>query len=93
MSYASFWRSAFKAKGVRWIAAGWTAFIAENVVLSHNREWLIERLGGPAALHGPAGSERCDMQTPVPSIVVGGQSSPLPVFVCLAYESGIWHLY
>ena len=31
MSYASFWRSAFKAKGVRWIAAGWTAFIAENV--------------------------------------------------------------
>ena len=32
-------------KGVRWISIGWTSFIAENVVISHNREYLIEKLG------------------------------------------------
>ena len=32
-------------KGVRWITIGWTGFIAENVILSHNREWIIDRFG------------------------------------------------
>lgn len=32
-------------KGVRWITFGWSAFIAENVILSHNREYIIERFG------------------------------------------------
>ena len=32
-------------KGVRWIGLGWTAFILENVVLSHNREEIISRFG------------------------------------------------
>ena len=32
-------------KGVRWITFGWSAFIAENVVLSHNREYIIETFG------------------------------------------------
>eukprot|EP01083_Nonionella_stella_P022205 61435_1 len=35
----------FAHKGVRYIAFGWTAFIAENVVLSHNREYIIETIG------------------------------------------------
>ena len=32
-------------KGVRWITLGWTGFIAENVILSHNREYIIETFG------------------------------------------------
>ena len=35
----------FAHKGVRWITLGWTAFITENVVLSHNREWIIDKFG------------------------------------------------
>jgi hypothetical protein len=35
----------FKSKGVRWISAGWTAFILENLVLSHNREDIISNFG------------------------------------------------
>ena len=44
--YASgFWRSALANKGVRWIAGGWVAFIAENIILSENREYLISQFG------------------------------------------------
>jgi uncharacterized membrane protein len=32
-------------KGVRWIALGWSAFIAENAILSENRQLVIDRLG------------------------------------------------
>jgi uncharacterized membrane protein len=32
-------------KGCRWIAGGWVGFIAENVILSHNREEIISRFG------------------------------------------------
>ncbi len=31
--------------GVRWITAGWVGFLAENFILSHNRDELIDRLG------------------------------------------------
>lgn len=34
-----------RSKAVRWIGLGWTAFIVENVVLSHNRDYIIERYG------------------------------------------------
>lgn len=36
---------ACKSKAVRWIGIGWSAFIVENVVLSHNREWIRETYG------------------------------------------------
>lgn len=32
-------------KGVRWIALGWTGFILENLVLSHNRADIIQAFG------------------------------------------------
>ena len=32
-------------KGVKWITVGWTAFITENLILSHNREYIIEHFG------------------------------------------------
>ena len=32
-------------RGVRWVTFGWVAFIAENLVLSHNREDIIAKLG------------------------------------------------
>jgi protein-S-isoprenylcysteine O-methyltransferase Ste14 len=35
----------FAHKGVRWIALGWTAFIAENLVLSESREAIIRSVG------------------------------------------------
>jgi len=35
----------FGSTGVKWIAGGWTAFILENVVMSHNREWIISEFG------------------------------------------------
>ena len=31
--------------GVRWVGLGWSGFIAENVVLSHNRDVFISRWG------------------------------------------------
>jgi hypothetical protein len=34
--------SILKDKGVRWILFGWTSFITENVVITHNREYLID---------------------------------------------------
>lgn len=43
----SFWAH----KGVRWITYGWGLFIAENVVLSHNRDQLIDEFGD-TAYHG-----------------------------------------
>ena len=35
-------------KGVRWISLGWTGFIVENLVLSHNRDWIIDEFGESA---------------------------------------------
>lgn len=35
-----------KDKGVKFILIGWTSFIAENVVVSHNRDYIINQLGG-----------------------------------------------
>lgn len=37
--------SFFKHKGVRWVTAGWIGFITENLVMSHNREWIISNFG------------------------------------------------
>lgn len=34
-----------KDKGVKYIGMGWVCFIGENIIVSHNREWLIEQLG------------------------------------------------
>lgn len=34
-----------KSSSVRWAAGGWAFFIAENVILSENRTFLIENLG------------------------------------------------
>ena len=34
-----------KNKGVRWVGLGWTAFLAENIVLSENRTWIISMTG------------------------------------------------
>lgn len=31
-----------KDKGVKYIGMGWVCFIGENIIVSHNREWLIE---------------------------------------------------
>ena len=38
-------QQALHSKAVRWIGLGWSAFIAENVILSHNREWIIQNYG------------------------------------------------
>jgi hypothetical protein len=27
--------------GIRWIGGGWTFFLAENIIITENREWLI----------------------------------------------------
>ncbi|KAI8896444.1 hypothetical protein BC833DRAFT_566617 [Globomyces pollinis-pini] len=35
----------WKHSGVRYITLGWSFFIAENVILSHNRTDIIERIG------------------------------------------------
>lgn len=32
-------------KGVKWIGLGWIGFISENVIISDNREWIIENYG------------------------------------------------
>lgn len=37
--------AAFNHPGVRWIAGGWAAFITENLVLSHNRDYLVRNFG------------------------------------------------
>jgi len=48
-------------KGVRFIAGGWTFFIAENLVLSENRETLVDRLGeaGYRNLYGSLSTVAC----------------------------------
>ena len=35
-----------KDKGVKFIFLGWSSFIAENVIVSHNRDYIIDHLGG-----------------------------------------------
>ena len=42
---------AFRHKGVRWITLGWAGFIAENLIMSHNREWIIAEYG-KSVYHG-----------------------------------------
>eukprot|EP01060_Flectonema_neradi_P031724 TRINITY_DN4891_c1_g3_i1.p1 TRINITY_DN4891_c1_g3~~TRINITY_DN4891_c1_g3_i1.p1 ORF type:complete len:246 (+),score=30.18 TRINITY_DN4891_c1_g3_i1:41-778(+) len=39
------------ARGVRWVALGWVGFIGENLVMSENRELVIEQFG-KNAYHG-----------------------------------------
>lgn len=39
------WQAGLKTKAVKIISAGWIGFIAENLVLSHNREEIISRFG------------------------------------------------
>eukprot|EP00927_Polykrikos_kofoidii_P013327 TRINITY_DN15801_c0_g3_i1.p1 TRINITY_DN15801_c0_g3~~TRINITY_DN15801_c0_g3_i1.p1 ORF type:complete len:464 (-),score=87.02 TRINITY_DN15801_c0_g3_i1:63-1454(-) len=36
---------ALKDKGTRLVALGWSAFIAENAIVTHNRDFLIDLLG------------------------------------------------
>ena len=48
-------QSALRHKGVRWIALGWAGFITENVVLSHNREWIITEFGKDTYMRAYAG--------------------------------------
>lgn len=38
-------RAVLRDKGVLFIGLGWGGFIAENLVLSENRSWIIERFG------------------------------------------------
>jgi hypothetical protein len=45
MSQGGFFRSALQSRGAKWIAVGWAAFIGENLVLSHNREEIINHFG------------------------------------------------
>ena len=37
--------------GIKWIAGGWAVFLAENVILSENREWIC-RYYGEKMYHG-----------------------------------------
>ena len=36
----------FSDKGVKIITLGWSGFILENLIVSHNREYIISHLGG-----------------------------------------------
>ncbi len=40
-----FLRAALQSRGAKWIAVGWTAFIGENLILSHNRDVIIGAFG------------------------------------------------
>lgn len=40
--------SALRSSSMKWAAGGWTFFIAENLILSENRTYLIEQLGDGA---------------------------------------------
>ena len=42
-------------KGVRWITIGWTGFIAENLILSHNKEYLVSNFGEDVYHYGYTG--------------------------------------
>lgn len=35
----------FKHTGVKWVTAGWVGFISENLIMSHNRDWIIANYG------------------------------------------------
>lgn len=39
-------------KGIRWITIGWSGFIAENLILSHNKEWLVDRFDENQYIYG-----------------------------------------
>ena len=46
MASAAFSSASFlRTKGVRWIGLGWSAFIAENLILSDNRDYIIHQFG------------------------------------------------
>jgi len=38
-------RAVLRDKGVLFIGLGWGGFIAENLILSENRTWIIEQFG------------------------------------------------
>lgn len=42
---SSLLQQAASSKAVRWIGFGWIGFITENVVISDNREWIIQNYG------------------------------------------------
>lgn len=35
----------FRHTGVKWVTAGWVGFIAENLIMSDNRDWIIGTFG------------------------------------------------
>ena len=41
----SFAGAVLRDRGVRWIGLGWCGFLAENIVLSENRTWIISAIG------------------------------------------------
>lgn len=45
MASGSIFQQAIADKAVRWIGIGWLGFISENVIISENREWIIENYG------------------------------------------------
>ncbi len=45
MSQGALFRAALQSRGAKWIAVGWTAFIGENLILSHNRDAIISAFG------------------------------------------------
>lgn len=44
----SFAGAVLRDRGVRWIGLGWCGFLAENIVLSENRTWIISEVGDTA---------------------------------------------
>lgn len=44
-SGSSLLQQALADKAVKWIGLGWIGFISENVIISDNREWIIENYG------------------------------------------------
>ena len=43
--------SSSSSSQIRWAVGGWMFFIAENAVLSENRTWLMEKMGGSEPYH------------------------------------------
>lgn len=42
---ATLMQQAMADKAVKWITLGWVGFISENLIISDNREWIIEHYG------------------------------------------------
>jgi len=48
--------SLLRSSSIKWAAGGWSFFIAENLILSENRTYLIDKLGGDDAYHAVYGT-------------------------------------